>query len=649
MNSSKLALTILFTTMFALTFYIRSFVADELSIIEYSVKTVQDENVKRLSKVVEVQGEVNKVPWLVSRLIFSEGAEKRNYIEEQIKKQIQVIEQKYINDLNYRDDEAVLHAYVGKNWVGYRETVFQVINSFKNNKIDEAQDRMEDSLLYLERVNDGMKMIVTLHERDVAEKTNSIVHTIVLAKQNIFILAIVASLTFIFIGLIAFRKITSTEDKLRRQAYHDDLTGLPNRLSFQKSMTDELQAVDNSVGGAVLFLDMDNFKLVNDHYGHDAGDKFLIIIANRIRSLFGENVFGARFGGDEFALFMRKANEQSVELLLKELLMIIAEPVQVEGVVISPTPSIGVAFYPKHGSNVVELLKNADIAMYQAKTTKNTYVVYKAEILEGITVRQLMEQNLKRAIDRNELSLVYQSIICVSSHKVIGLEALLRWRSEQLGEISPTEFIPIAETTGAIVPIGQWVLAEAAAMIRNLEEIGLKDTFISVNVSVIQLMQENFIELVDNIAKENNVSMDRLKIEITESVLVESFTHIQTNINKLRDMGIKICLDDFGTGYSSINYLTRLPLDILKLDKSLLRDLNLNERSQIVFENLIRMAHGIGIQVVAEGIETKQQMELIRKLGCDYAQGYYIGRPVSADEVIDEAGTFSATCSQEVS
>lgn len=634
MKSSKLALVILFATMFALIFYMRSFVADELAVIEDSVKTVQDENVKHFSRVVEAQGEINKVPWLVSRLIFSESADKRKYIEEQIIKQVEKIEREYINGFTYRDDEIVLHTYVGKNWAGYKETVFRVLSSLKNNKFYEAQDQMEDSLLYLERVNDGMKMIVAFHERDVTEKTDSIVRTAVLSKRNILVLAIIASVTFSFIGLIAFRKITSTEDKLRTQAYHDALTGLPNRLSFQRSVAEELRSLGSSAGGAVLFLDMDNFKLVNDHYGHDAGDKFLIVIADRVRSLFSEQVFGARFGGDEFALCLKQADEQSAQVLLEKLLALIAEPVQIEGAVISPTPSIGVAFYPKHGNSVVELLKNADIAMYQAKVKKNNYVVYDAKVLEDSTARQLIEQNLRQAIDKKELFLVYQPIICVKSHKLIGLEALLRWKSEQLGELSPVEFIPVAEATGAIVPIGQWVFAEAAAMINRLEELGLRDTFISVNVSVIQLMQENFIELVEEIAKSRHISMGRLKIEITESVLIESFAHIQLKIDKIRNMGIKICLDDFGTGYSSINYLTRLPLDILKLDKSLIRGLERNERSQVVLENLINMAHGIGIQVVAEGIETQQQLELIRKIGCDFAQGYYFGHPATSDDVI---------------
>ncbi len=634
MNSSKLALTLLFTAMFALTFYIRSFVADELSNIEYSVKTVQDENVKQLSKVVEVQGAVNKVPWLVSRLIISEGEDKRRYIEKQIVAQIDEIEKKYMNDRNHREDEEALHTYVGKNWQGYKASVLQVMSALQRDEIFEARDRMEDSLLYLERVNDGLKMIVALHERDVADKTGGIIHIIVLAKQNMLLLVIVALLTFIFIGVIAFRKITSTEKQLRKQAYHDDLTGLPNRFSFQQTMREELQKADRPGNGAVLFLDMDNFKIINDHYGHDAGDQFLVIIANRIRSLFGEDIFGARFGGDEFALFLRKADEKQVEKLLSELRGIIAEPVRVQGVLISPTPSIGVAFYPRHGDTVVELLKNADIAMYQAKSKKNAYVIYETKLLSDITARQLMEQSLKQAVDRNEFSLVYQPLICVKTHQLIGLEALLRWKSGQLGDVSPVEFIPLAEATGTIIPIGCWVLNHAASMIKSLEQLGARDIFISVNVSVIQLMQEDFIEIVEKVVTTQGIALNSLKIEITETVLVESFPLIKTKIKLLRDMGIKICLDDFGTGYSSINYLTRLPLDILKLDKSLVRDLNRNERSQVVFRNLIQMAHGIGIKVVAEGVETQQQMELIQGLGCDYAQGYYISKPVGAEDVI---------------
>lgn len=373
--SSKLVLAVLFATMLTITFYIRSFVTDELSTIESSVQTVQRENVRQLSMVVEAQEKINKVPWLVARYISSVNEDKKAYMQAQIMKQIEMIDKDYINDVNYRDEEKVLREYVVKNWLGYKDTVYQIINS-KDTTMRDAQDRMEDSLLYVERVNNGMKLIVAFHERDIAEKTNDTLATAVQAKQNVFMLAIVAAITFILVGLVAFRKIIYTENKLRLQAYHDALTGLPNRLSFQKSLSAELRNADILPGGAVVFLDMDNFKLVNDQYGHDAGDQFLIVIARRIQSLFGENIFGARFGGDEFVLFLRNVNEQNADLPLKNILTLIAEPVLIEDIAISPTPSIGVAFYPQHGTTAVELLKNADIAMYKAKAKKNSYVIY---------------------------------------------------------------------------------------------------------------------------------------------------------------------------------------------------------------------------------------------------------------------------------
>ncbi|WP_371380972.1 diguanylate cyclase domain-containing protein [Sporomusa aerivorans] len=377
MKSSKLALATLFITMLTVTFYIRNFVTGELAVIEKSVQTVHEENVKQLSLVVEAQEQINKVPWLVSRFILSENADKRKYIQEQISRQIELIDKVYIHSFSYRDDEKALHAYVERNWKGYKDIVFQIINPANSNP-NEAQDRMEDCLLYAERVNNGMKMIVAFHERDIAEKTNGVLETAMQAKKNVFGLVIIAAITFIFVGLIAYRKIICAEDKLQAQAYHDALTGLPNRLSFEKVVSEEICIAGDSAGGAVVFLDMDNFKFINDQYGHDAGDQFLIVIANRIRSFFNENVFGARFGGDEFVLYLKNVNEQSAELMMKKLLLLFADPVQVKGVAISPTPSIGVAFYPKHGSSAIELLKNADIAMYKAKVKKNSYVVYDA-------------------------------------------------------------------------------------------------------------------------------------------------------------------------------------------------------------------------------------------------------------------------------
>ncbi|KAF1855015.1 hypothetical protein Lal_00006923 [Lupinus albus] len=511
-----------------------------------------------VEKVHSLEARLIKFPWLVSRLLVAEGAEKRQYVEKQVIVQINDIELKYMNDCSDRDDEQALHTYVEKNWQGYKTLVLQVMHAFENDNIAEARDRMEDSLLHLERVNDGLKMIVVLHERDVADKTGGIVRTIVLAQQNMLMLVIVALLTFIFISVIAFRKITSTERQLRKQAYHDDLTGLPNRFSFQQTMREELRRADRTDGGAVLFLDMDNFKIINDHYGHDAGDQFLVMIANKISSLCNANVFGARFGGDEFALCMRKADVAQVKELLKKLQLIITEPVQ-------------------------------------AKSKKIPMLYTNLSCWSDITARQIMEQNLKQAVDRNEFSLVYQPLICVTSHQLIGLEALLRWNQSSLA-------------TSRQQSLSLWQRQ--------------------------QLMQENFIEIVEEVVQTQEISLDSLKIEITETVLVESFPQIKTKIKLMREMGIKICLDDFGTGYSSINYLTRLPLDILKLDKSLIRDLNRNERSQVLFKNLIHMAHDIGIQVVAEGVESQQQMELIRELGCDYAQGYYIGRPDSAAAII---------------
>jgi len=389
MRSSKIILAILVTAMLILTLCILNFVTDELSIIEDSVQIIQQEHVKQLSRVVEIQERVNKVPWLVSRFIFTENAEKRQYIQKQIISQIEMIDQDYISNHYHRDDEKALYEYVSRNWSGYKDTVYQIINFSKNTY--EAQNRMEDSLLYLERVNDGMRMIVAFHERDVAEKTDNTLNSAIQARRNVLFLAVVAVVTFLVAGLAAFRKIMSTEDQLRIQAYCDTLTGLPNRLSFQKSLSDALRAEDSQVGGAIVFLDMDNFKLVNDQYGHDAGDRFLIVIGDRIRSLFNENVFGARFGGDEFVLFLRNATQESADLLIKELLRLIGEPVQIEGKAVLPTASIGVAFSPQHGHSAAELLKSADIAMYKAKEKKRSYVIDDVSALEDITARQPVE------------------------------------------------------------------------------------------------------------------------------------------------------------------------------------------------------------------------------------------------------------------
>lgn len=460
------------------------------------------------------------------------------------------------------------------------------------------------------------------------------------------------------IGLLAFRKVVSAEIRLQQQviemaeknrklieqaeainklAFHDTLTGLPNRHSFQKALQEELAAPETGAGhGAVVFLDIDNFKLVNDTYGHDVGDEFLIIIAERIKSLLDKEVFGARFGGDEFVFFLRGYNEQLTRDFLDYLLELIAMPVNIGEIAFSSTSSIGVAFYPEQGNSVVDLLKKADIALYQAKSRKNSCVVYDNKALEEVKARQCMEQNLKSAIENNELSLVYQPIIDVYSHELVGVEAFMRWNSKEHGQVPPNVFIPLAESTGFIHPMGKWAFSEAAKMVRRLQDLEFKNIYIAVNVSVMQFAQEDFIDIIEQAIQENCISAGSIKIELTETVLIESFEQIKAKIDKIRSLGIKICLDDFGTGYSSINYLTRLPLDVLKLDKSFIAGLANDQKSQKVLENLVCMAHGIGIQVIAEGVETVQQMELVQNLGCNYVQGYYISRPITKDMLIEK-------------
>jgi len=658
LKSNKIILAVLFCSVLGLILYSRSFFIDELVKVETGVLEVRNHDVRQLSRVIECQAKIGKVPWLVSRLRATTNIEKKAYIENQILSEIKEIDQAYFYDFNYSDEDLPLYDYLRQNWEGYKKLVFQVIAADKNNNYGEAQRQMENSLLYVERVNEGMKHIVLFHERDVAAKTDSIVQIVQHSKYNGLLFTIGSITIFLMIGLLAFRKVVSAEIRLQQQviemaeknmklieqaeainklAFHDTLTGLPNRHSFQKALQEELAAPETGAGhGAVVFLDIDNFKLVNDTYGHDVGDEFLIIIAERIKSLLDKEVFGARFGGDEFVFFLRGYNEQLTRDFLDYLLELIAMPVNIGEIAFSSTSSIGVAFYPEQGNSVVDLLKKADIALYQAKSRKNSCVVYDNKALEEVKARQCMEQNLKSAIENNELSLVYQPIIDVYSHELVGVEAFMRWNSKEHGQVPPNVFIPLAESTGFIHPMGKWAFSEAAKMVRRLQDLEFKNIYIAVNVSVMQFAQEDFIDIIEQAIQENCISAGSIKIELTETVLIESFEQIKAKIDKIRSLGIKICLDDFGTGYSSINYLTRLPLDVLKLDKSFIAGLAHDQKSQKVLENLVCMAHGIGIQVIAEGVETVQQMELVQNLGCNYVQGYYISRPITKDMLIEK-------------
>ena len=656
MKSSKLILLLLFLSVFGLILYTRSFVNSELTTIQTSISTVREQNVKHLSRAIDTQVKINKVPMLLSKLRSTPNLEKKLYIEGLILDQINDIEKSYLVDITILPEELALYEYFTKNWLGYKELLSLTVAADKNGETREAELYWERSLIFLERLSAGMQMIVAYNERGVSEQTDSIIASARSSKQNVLGVSAGVLIIVLFIGFVGFSKIIATEDQLRSQvkalaetnsllhekciendrlAYHDALTGLPNRLSFQNFLSAELaDPTAGSPAGAVVFLDLDNFKNVNDTFGHDIGDEYLIIIASRIQAFFSGKVFGGRFGGDEFALCLPGYDEEQTGQFIGELFNAITLPVTINDLTFRPASSAGASLYPRHGTSSAELLKKADIAMFHAKELRSHFAIYNENVAAQSAAKHRMEQCLKDALERNELFLVYQPIVDSSSRSLVGLEALLRWKSADYGEISPAGFIPIAETTGIIVPIGEWVIAEAVKVAKIFQAYNLTGVFISVNVSIKQLEDTGFIEVLKTAITQHELPAGSIKIELTESTLIQSFTHIQDKIDQIRALGIQVCLDDFGTGYSSLNYLTKLPIDILKLDRSLTTGLIQDRRLQTVFEHLVRMAHEIGIRVVAEGVETDLEFQLIQQLDCDYVQGYYVSKPIEQSVLI---------------
>ncbi|MGY0375145.1 ABC transporter substrate binding protein [Clostridium sp. JNZ J1-5] len=425
------------------------------------------------------------------------------------------------------------------------------------------------------------------------------------------------------------------EEKIRFLAYYDKLTKLPNGTLFLDKLRAEIEKIKNSNKmGAVFFIDLDNFKNINDTLGHDFGDELLKVIAREISGVLINNEILSRLGGDEFLVLQSGIEDiEDIENLAEEILNLFQNPFNVRQRKIFATISIGITVFPKDGVEENFLLKNADTAMYRAKEAgKNRYLFYDSNMFDEIMRKNNLEKGLREAILKDELKLVFQPQIDVISGKTKGAEVLLRWKSNEFGNISPGEFIPLAEATSLINPIGRWVLKEAC--LKNVEWLdgGFSPITICVNVSVVQIQQEGFLDSVKDILEETKLPPEYLELEITESILMKYVKQNLLILDELKALGIKIALDDFGTGYSSLSYLRILPINKLKLDKSFIDEIHLSESNKSIVEGLIELAHKIGITVIAEGVEIKDQYSVLRDINCDEIQGYYFSRPISADE-----------------
>lgn len=428
---------------------------------------------------------------------------------------------------------------------------------------------------------------------------------------------------------ISLRK--KNEEKINQMVYRDPLTGLPNRLLLNDRLSQALdQANANKQTLGIMFIDLDRFKYINDTLGHAVGDELLVEVAKRIEACVSKSDTVSRQGGDEFIVLVPNTTSDEVTKKAQKIIDSFSHSVMVNDQELFVTPSIGISMYPGDGRDIETLIKNADTAMYRVKEQgKNNFQFYTPEMNEAVTKKMQLEVGLRKALERNEFHIVYQPQIDVMTGQVIGAEALLRWEHPEWGSISPAEFIPIAEETGLILQIGEWVLRGACLQNKQWQNDGFRDLRMAVNISSRQFQQSDLVERVRVILKETGLSPEYLELELTESIIQDS-KYAVAKMQQLKEMGIHLSIDDFGTGYSSLSYLKTFPIHTLKIDRSFTRNIYADPKDASLVETIISMAHNLDLTVIAEGVETQEQLQFLQDKQCNEAQGYFFSRPISA-------------------
>ncbi len=425
------------------------------------------------------------------------------------------------------------------------------------------------------------------------------------------------------------------EARVQQLAYYDALTGLPNRSLLNDRISHTLnEAARHGEAACVMFLDLDHFKNINDTLGHGVGDALLVTLSLRMRAVVREQDTVARLGGDEFILLLPETSAEGAARVAQKLLQAISQPLQIDTYELTITPSIGIAVYPDDGTDPETLSKHADVAMYRAKHGgRNNYQFFTHEMQIYSARTLLLDNELRRALERQQLHLHYQPQLSLHTGRVIGVEALLRWQHPELGAISPVEFIPIAENSGQILPIGEWVLRTAASQARQWHEAGFEELTMAVNLSAVQFRQPGLAQTVTDILAQAQLEPRYLEIELTESVAQQDPLGAIAIMAQLHQQGVRIAIDDFGTGYSSLAYLKRFQAYQLKIDQSFVRDITDDPDDLAIVRAIISMAHSLGLTTIAEGVETHAQLALLRDEGCDEVQGYLFSKPLPALEL----------------
>jgi len=438
-------------------------------------------------------------------------------------------------------------------------------------------------------------------------------------------------------------------------AYYDVVTELPNRAFLYEKLSYALALSERSNQKfALLFLDLDHFKQVNDTLGHDVGDELLKQASTRLNDAVREHDTVtrarssdfetktaleshtvARLGGDEFVVLITNiTTERDAAIVARRIGAVIAEPFDLAETTVNITTTIGISVYPDDGSDSETLLKHSDIALYHAKENgRNRFQFYSREIHEASIARFSLEKKLKSAIDEELLDLVYQPKIDLKTRAVVGVEALVRWHDDEYGNISPAEFIPLAEETGLIIPLGRWVMLEACMQMQNWVAQGLEFESVAINCSTVQFVRSDMTQLVTEVLEESGIAAELLEIELTESLLLQDTEQGIKILNELKERGVQVSIDDFGTGFSSLSYLKKLPVDKLKIDHSFVRDLVNDTGDQAITSAIITLSHKLDLVVVAEGVENFEQCEMLTQMGCDQMQGYLVSKPLTAIEL----------------
>ncbi|CRM60063.1 Cyclic di-GMP phosphodiesterase Gmr [Pseudomonas sp. 31 R 17] len=440
-----------------------------------------------------------------------------------------------------------------------------------------------------------------------------------------------------YIGI--YEDITQTklaQQRIERLAYTDNLTNLGNRPAFIRNL-DERFARDSDSPISLLLVDIDNFKRINDSLGHQTGDKLLISLARRLRNSLSSGGSLARFASNEFAVLLDDADMETGQQVASQLLATLDKPMFVDNQLISVTGSVGLACAPLHGRDPQTLMRNAGLALHKAKANgKHQVQVFTEALNAEASYKLFVENNLRRALTQNELDVFYQPKLCLRSGRLLGMEALLRWNHPEKGMIRPDQFISVAEETGLIIPIGKWVARQACRMSRRLTAAGLGNLQVAINLSPKQFSDPDLVASIATILKEEQLPANLLELELTEGLLLEATEDTRQQLDQLKSFGLTLAMDDFGTGYSSLSYLKKFPIDIIKIDRSFIHEIPDNQDDMEITSAVIAMAHNLKLKVVAEGIETAEQLAFLRRHRCDVGQGYLFDRPIPGAELLEK-------------